>query len=124
MSLARLSSVAASPDGHYLAALYRADGVERLSVFALADGKLLASTPVGQGGGTGNALCWSPDGSTVGRIGKGKLEFYGWPGLALRHELAFIYPCALAFLPGTPLVAIGSWEKGALVELKLNEETI
>lgn len=124
VSLAGLSSIAASPDGQYLAALHRADGVERLSVFALADGKLLASTPVGQGGGTGNALCWSPDGSTAGRIGKGKLEFYGWPGLALLHELPFIYPCALAFLPGSPLVAIGSWEKGALVELKLNEETI
>ena len=124
LSLPGLSSIAASPDGQHLAALHRFDGGEQLSVFALTDGKLLASTPVGQGGGTGNALCWSSDGSTVGRIGKGKLGFYGWPDLTLRQELAFTYPCALAFLPGTPLVAIGSWEKGALMELKLNEETI
>lgn len=124
LSLAGLGSIAASADGQSLAALHRVDGGEHLSVFALADGQRLASTPVGLGGGTGSALCWSPDGTTVGRIGKGKLEFYGWPGLALRQELAFTYPCALAFLPGTQLAAIGSWEKGALLELNLNEEPI
>ena len=124
VSLPGLSSIAASLDGHYLAALHRVDGGEHLSVFALADGQRLASRPVGQGGGTGNALCWSPDGKTVARIGKGKLEFYGWPDLALLQELPFTYPCALAFLPGTQLAAIGSWEKGVLMELNLNEEPI
>ena len=122
LSLPGLSSIAASPDGQLLAALHRAGGVEQLSVFALADGKPLATVAVAQGGGTGNTLCWSPDGGTVARIGKGRLEFYGWPALALQHELAFTYPCALAFLPDTPLVAIGSWEKGALMEWNLNKE--
>lgn len=124
LSLAGLSSIAASADGQYLAALHRPDGGEQLSVFALADGRQLGSTSVGQGGGTGNALCWSPDGNAIGRIGKGKLEFYGWPDLTLLQELPFTYPCALAFLPGTPLAAIGSWEKGALLELNLNEEPL
>ena len=124
LSLAGLASIAASADGQYLAALHRADGAERLSVFSLTDGGQLASTVVGQGGGTGNTRCWSPDGHTVGRIGKGKLEFYGWPALTLRQELPFTYPCALAFLPGTPLAAIGSWEKGVLLELNLNREPI
>ena len=122
VSLPALDSIAASPGGHYLAALHRADGVEQLSVFALADGRLLGTTSVGQGGGTGNTLQWLPDGSAIGRIGKGKLEFYGWPGLALVQELAFTYPCALAFLSGTQLAAIGSWEKGALIDLTINEE--
>ena len=122
LSLPGLSSVAASLDGQHLAALHRFDGGEQLSVFALADGRLLASTPVEQGGGTGNTLQWLPDGQRLARVGKGKLEFYGWPGLALRQELAFTYPCALAFLPGTQLAAIGSWEKGALIDLTINEE--
>ena len=116
-----LSSVAASLDGQHLAALHRLDGGEQLSVFALADGKLLASTPVEQGGGIAS-MQWLPDGQRLARVGKGKLQFYGWPGLALQQELAFTYPCAMAFLPGTQLAAIGSWEKGALMELNFNEE--
>ena len=120
LSLPGLSSVAASPDGQLLAVLHRVDGFDQLSVFALADGEQLASVAVAPGGGTGSALCWSPDGKTVGRIGKGRLEFYSWPVLGLQHELAFTYPCALAFLPGTQLAAIGSWEKGVLLALPLN----
>ena len=121
LSLPGLSSIAASLDGQHLAALHRFDGGEQLSVFALADGKLLASMPVEQGGGIAS-MQWLPDGQRLARVGKGKLQFYGWPGLALVQELAFTYPCALAFLSGTQLAAIGSWEKGALIELTINEE--
>lgn len=121
LSLPGLSSIVASPDGQRLAALHSVDCGEQLSVFALADGKLLASTPVGQGGGIAH-MQWLPDGQRLARAGKGKLEFYGWPGLALRQEQAFTYPCAMAFLPGTQLAAIGSWEKGALMELNFNED--
>ena len=121
LSLPALQAIAASPDGQQLAALHRADGGEQLSVFALADGKLLASAPVGQGGSIA-CMQWLPDGRHLARVGKGKLEFYGWPGLALRQEQAFTYPCAMAFLPGTQFAAIGSWEKGTLMELNLNEE--
>lgn len=105
LSLPGLSSIAASLDGQHLAALHRVDGGEQLSVFALADGRLLASTPVEQGGGIAS-MQWLPDGRHLARVGKGKLQFYGWPGLALQQELA----------------AIGSWEKGALIELTTNEE--
>ncbi|OBV36797.1 WD40 repeat domain-containing protein [Janthinobacterium psychrotolerans] len=119
--LPALQTVAASPGGQQLAALHRADGADQLSVFALADGKLLATTTVEQGGGIAK-LTWLPDGRHLARIGKGKLQFYGWPGLALARELAFTYPCAVAFLPQSPLAAIGSWEKGALIELNLNQE--
>ncbi|MDN2709064.1 hypothetical protein O0880_06440 [Janthinobacterium sp. SUN118] len=123
LSLPKLASCAPSPDGERLAVLHYADGEEYLSVHALADGRPLASMAVEAGGGTGDALRWLPDGGAVGRIGKGKLLFYGWPGLAVCHELTVTYPCALAFLPGTPLAAIGSWETGMLMDLNLHKET-
>lgn len=122
LSLPGIRSCAPSPDGARLAALHYADGEEYLSVHALADGSCLAKVPVEAGGGTGDALRWHPDGSALGRVGKGKLLLYAWPGLAVLAEHAFAYPCALAFLPGTPLAAIGSWEAGMLMELNLDTE--
>ncbi|PLY39824.1 hypothetical protein CSZ94_24190 [Janthinobacterium sp. ROICE36] len=35
---------------------------------------------------------WLPDGSAPGRIGKGKLLFYGWPGLGVLVQEDFIDP--------------------------------
>ncbi|MEG1116111.1 MAG: hypothetical protein RSE46_13845, partial [Janthinobacterium sp.] len=58
-----------------------------------------------------------------GRIGKGKLLFYGWPGLGVLAQEDVKYPCALDFLPASPLAAIGSWEAGMLMELNLHKET-
>ncbi|MFZ4875372.1 WD40 repeat domain-containing protein [Janthinobacterium sp. Mn2066] len=124
LSLPGMKSCAVSPDGALLAVLHYASGSEYVSVYALADGSLLASVAVEAGGGTGDELTWLPDGSALGRIGKGKLLFYGWPGLAVRQQLDFTYPCALAFLPGTPLAAIGSWETGMLMNLNLNPELL
>ena len=123
LSLPGLKSCAASPDGAHLAVLHYAGGQEYLSVHALADGRQLASVPVEAGGGTGDALRWLPDGGALGRIGKGKLLFYAWPGLEVVADHPFTYPCALAFLPGSPLAAIGSWETGMLTDLNLPEET-
>ncbi len=122
LSLPSLASCAPSPDGGCLAVLHYAGGQEYLSVHALDDGRQLASVPVEAGAGMGNALRWLPDGSALGRIGKGKLLFYGWPGLGILADHAFTYPCALALLPGTPLAAIGSWESGMLMELNLPKE--
>ena len=122
LSLPKLASCAPSPDGERLAVLHYAGGQEYLSVHALDDGRQLASVPVEAGAGTGDALRWLPDGSALGRIGRGKLLFYAWPGLGVLAEHAFTYPCALAFLPGTPLAAIGSWETGLLTELKPHKE--
>ncbi|MGK5064391.1 WD40 repeat domain-containing protein [Janthinobacterium sp. LB3P112] len=123
LSLPGLKSCAPSPDGKYLAVLHHAGGEEYLSMYALADGRCLAKVPVEAGGGTGNGLRWLPDGSALGRIGKGKLLFYGWPGLGVLAQEDFIYPCALDFLPGSPLAAIGSWESGMLMDLNLHKET-
>ena len=123
LSLPGMMSCAPSPDGKYLAVLHHAGGAQYLSVYALADGRCLAKVPVEAGGGTGNALRWLPDGSALGRIGKGKLLFYGWPGLGVLAQHAFTYPCALDFLPAPPLAAIGSWEAGMLMELNLHKET-
>jgi WD40 repeat protein len=122
LSLPGLMSCAPSPDGASLAVLHHEGSAEFLSVYALADGRCLAKAPVESGGGTGNALRWLPDGSALGRIGKGRLLFYGWPGLGVLAEHAFNYPCALDFVPGTPLAAIGSWEAGMLMELNLQKE--
>ena len=49
-------------------------------------------------------------GQRGGRSGhrQGQAAVYGWPGLAVRQQLAFTYPCALAFLAGTGTIAIGS----------------
>jgi hypothetical protein len=102
--------------------LHHAGGEEFLSVYALADGRLLATVPVDAGGGTGNALRWLPDGSALGRIGKGKLLFYAWPGLGVLAQEDITYPCALDFLPGSPLAAIGSWESGMLMDLNVHKE--
>lgn len=123
LSLPRLASCAPSPDGERLAVLHYADGEEYLSVHAMADGRRLAKVPVEAGGGTGDALRWLPDGRALGRIGKGKLLFYGWPGLDVLAQEDFTYPCALALLPGTLLAAIGSWETGMLKELNFYKET-
>lgn len=122
LSLPGLTACAPTPDGERLAVLHHHGGAEYLSVHALADGRQLASVPVEAGGGTGNALRWLPDGSALGRIGKGKLLFYAWPGLDVCRQQAFAYPCALDFLPGTSLTAIGSWETGMLMELNPHEE--
>ncbi|MGK5034149.1 WD40 repeat domain-containing protein [Janthinobacterium sp. LB3P118] len=123
LSLPGLMSCAPSPDGESLAVLHHAGGTQYLSMYALADGRCLAKVPVEAGGGTGNGLRWLPDGSALGRIGKGKLLFYGWPGLGMLAEYAFTYPCALDFLPGSPLAAIGSWESGMLMDLNVLKET-
>ena len=123
LSLPGLKSCAPSPDGASLAVLHHAGGEEFLSVYALADGRRLATVPVEAGGGTGDALRWLPDGSALGRIGKGKLLLYGWPGLDVLTQHALMYPCALDFLPGSPLSAIGSWESGMLMELNIHKET-
>ena len=123
MALPGLKSCAVSPDGALLAVLHYASGTEYVSVHALADGSVVASVAVEAGGGTGDELTWLPDGSALGRIGKGKLLFYGWPGLAVRQQLDFTYPCALAFQPGTGTIAIGSWETGLLTELNLQLES-
>ena len=109
--------------GAHLAVLHHAGGVQYLSMYALADGRCLAKVPVEAGGGTGNGLRWLPDSSALGRIGKGKLLFYGWPGLGVLAQEDFIYPCALDFLPGSPLAAIGSWESGMLMDLNVHKET-
>ena len=123
LSLPGMISCAPSPDGESLAVLHHAGGAQYLSVYALADGSCLAKLPVEAGGGTGDALRWLPDGSALGRIGKGKLLFYGWPGLGVLAQDDFIYPCALDFLPASPLAAIGSWEAGMLMALNLHKET-
>ena len=123
LSLPGLKSCAPSPDGASLAVLHHAGGEEFLSVYALADGRRLATVPVEAGGGTGDALRWLPDGSALGRIGKGKLLLYGWPGLNVLAQEELTYPCALDFLPGSPLSAIGSWESGMLMELNIHKET-
>jgi hypothetical protein len=123
LSLPGMMSCAPSPDGECLAVLHHAGSAQYLSMYALADGRCLVKTPVEAGGGTGDALRWLPDGSALGRIGKGKLLFYGWPGLAVLAQEDFIYPCALDFLPGSPLAAIGSWESGMLMDLNLHKET-
>jgi len=123
LSLPGMMSCAPSPEGAHLAVLHHAGGAQFLSVYALADGSCLAKVPVEAGGGTGNGLRWLPDGSALGRIGKGKLLFYGWPGLNVLAQEDFIYPCALDFLPGSSLAAIGSWEAGMLMELNVHKET-
>ena len=123
LSLPGLMSCAPSPDGESLAVLHHAGGAQYLSVYALDDGSCLAKVPVEAGGGTGDALRWLPDGSALGRIGKGKLLFYAWPGLGVLAQEDFIYPCALDFLPASPLAAIGSWEAGMLMALNLHKET-
>ncbi len=123
LSLPGMMSCAPSPDGESLAVLHQAGGAQYLSVYALADGSCLAKVPVEAGGGTGDALRWLPDGSALGRIGKGKLLFYAWPGLGVLAQEDFIYPCALDFLPASPLAAIGSWEAGMLMALNLHKET-
>jgi hypothetical protein len=122
LSLPGLMSCAPSPDGERLAVLHHAGGEEYLSVHAMDDGRQLARVPVEAGGGTGNALRWLPDGSALGRIGKGKLLFYRWPGLGVLAQEDFMYPCALDFLPGSPLAAIGSWESGMLTNLNVYKE--
>ena len=123
LSLPGWKSCAPSPDGESLAVLHHAGGEEYLSVHAIDDGRCLATVPVEAGGGTGDALRWLPDGSALGRIGKGKLLFYAWPGLGVLAQEDVKYPCALDFLPGSPLTAIGSWEAGILMELNLHKET-
>ena len=73
----------------------------------------------------GAALSGDPAKTQEGRAFAGdKLDLaYAWPGLGVLAQHAFTYPCALDFLPASPLAAIGSWEAGMLMALNLHKET-
>jgi WD40 repeat protein len=101
---------ALSNDGSLLAVVHGAPP-DTLSVFQLSDGARVGTTDV-QAGGTGSALCWSPDSRLIASVQDGEVVFHAWPGLVTTHKLALLYPCDVAFSARGGRLALGSWEKG------------
>jgi len=95
---------------------------ESVPVVKLVPDCVYAGTLITQGMASGSVTATGAH-SALGRIGKGKLLFYAWPGLDVLAQEDFTYPCALDFLPASPLAAIGSWETGMLTNMKLHKET-
>lgn len=121
LSLPGLMSCAPSPDGESLAVLHHAGGAQYLSVYALADGSCLARCPW-SGRRYGQRLALAAEAAARwDASARASCTLYGWPGLGVLAQEDFIYPCALDFLPASPLAAIGSWEAGMLMELNLHK---
>lgn len=103
-------SSALSPDGALLAVVHGAPP-DMLSVFQLNDGTCAGAVSI-QGGGAGDVLGWSADGSLIGSVQDQTVVFYTWPGLGKMHELALDYPSDVAFSPRGDVLAIGAWQVG------------
>ncbi len=87
-----------------------------LSVLRLRDAEWLGTVEV-ETGGSGSALGWSPDGSRLASVQKGRVVQYSWPGLAEIDSLDVAYPSAAEYSPSGDRLAIGSWEVGVVVEV-------
>jgi WD40 repeat protein len=108
----RLRRAQLSPDGHRLAAVL---GNSELTTVDIATGAQTAVTPSGAGGGL--ALAWSPDGRMLVTDREGGYTIHGGDDLRVIARVDEPYPCAAAFSPDGQLLALGSWQQGAVVGL-------
>jgi WD40 repeat protein len=111
--LDNLDSASLSPDGARIACVH---GYFTLSIFDLATGRELASSPITRGG-TRQDLAWSPDGRLLALVQDRCFTLLSAADLREIARVPDQYPSAVAFAPDGRLVALGSWEKGQVVPL-------
>ncbi len=110
--LTSIDSAALSPDGNTIV-LTGCSAVTRMRkvVVVTREGSVLHSLST-EIGGTGSALCWSPDGAYIGSVQDGRIVVYRAEDMAERGRVELEYPSGVAFSPDHSFVAFGSWKKG------------
>jgi hypothetical protein len=63
-------------------------------------------------GGTGSALCWSPDGRFLGSVQDKRIAIYQVRDFSCVAEFELPYPSDIVFCPRSNLVVLGDWEQG------------
>lgn len=108
-----LYSSALSADGGRLA-MVRGGPAATLEVFEPPSATPLCSVPINVGG-TGSALCWSPDGRFLGSVQDTRIAIYHVPDFSGVAEFELPYPSDIVFCPRSTLVVLGDWEQGLVV---------
>jgi WD40 repeat protein len=111
-----IESASLSPDGLRFCFIQKGD-VRRLHVARTSDGQILSSSIPMEVGGTGSALAWSGDGQHIGAVSKGMFMFYRADDLAVVGRLPSKYPSSIAFLVGGGDLALGCWDKSAILKV-------
>jgi hypothetical protein len=108
-----LYSSALSADGGRLA-IVRGGPAATLEVFEPPNTMAVCSAPI-KVGGTGSALCWSPDGRFLGSVQDKRIAIYRVPDFSCVAEFALSYPSDIAFCAKSNSVVLGDWEQGLVV---------
>ena len=112
---ARAYSLAIADDGRIALHETAADEPERISIWAAGE---RVAERASDHGGTQRAVAWSPDGTLIAtdrdHAGIDRLLALS-PTLAARWTFALSYPCAATVSPSGELIAVGSWERGAVL---------
>ena len=113
---AYVDSVSLSPEGSRLAVLQMNSSAEfSLKVIDLSEGHTVACRGVDPGG-TNRSLTWSPDGSRLCCVEKGQLSVFDSTTLEYVARHVDAYPCYVEFSSDGTRIAIGSWEKGTVLQ--------
>ena len=113
---AYVDSVSLSPEGSRLAVLHMNSSAEfSLKVIDLSEGHTVACRGVDPGG-TNRSLTWSPDGSRLCCVEKGQLSVFDSTTLEYVARHVDAYPCYVEFSSDGTRIAIGSWEKGTVLQ--------
>jgi hypothetical protein len=113
--IGHLFSSALSADGDRLAVV-RGAPAAALEVFEPPDPTPVHSAPI-KVGGSGSALCWSPDGRFLGSVQDKRIAIYREPDFSCVAEFALPYPSDIAFCTKSKLVVLGDWAQGLVVAM-------
>jgi WD40 repeat protein len=109
-----IKASAPRPSGELLAVVHGAPPNE-LAIVGAQDSTIHAKRTI-DSGGTGSELAWSSDGRRLAVIEDHAARVYD-QGLELLEEFPLRYASSVAFAPDGRALAIGSWEKGAVVQV-------
>ena len=84
-----------------------------VEIINLNDGQVVANA-ASEIGGTGQALSWSPDGTTVVLVERNGFSFRPASDLVEFGWLPSEYPAAIAFSVDGEFVALGDWQHGVV----------
>ena len=110
MPVAECDACAISDDTATLAVVR----LDALTVLRREDAWQVVAVAPGRLGGTGDRLCWSPDGELLAYAAGGKATIYDRQ-LQLQHEELHRYISSVDFAPAGDLIAIGDWSSGGVI---------
>jgi WD40 repeat protein len=111
-----IESATLSPDGSRFSFIQTSKD-RRVRIARASDGKVLATSPPLDLGGTGSALAWSLDARHLVAVSDGVFVFYRAADLTVVERMPCEYPSSLAFIPGGDELLLGSWNTSRLVKL-------